>query len=403
MSTASNPDSPSVLQRFLRGEADRETAAALVGQALLEGDPATPPAELPRHAPDAYAAVLDRAGDAAAGLAAEDSPWDAVEALRGESFDAVVEDPRRAVAMARETVAAAEAIDDGPESAPLRADLRALARGQLGNALRVASDLRAAEAVFDTAFEDADNGTGDPLVRARLLSLAASLRSDQSRFAEAVELAGRAARLYRRLGDDHGYGRTLLKQATFHAYRSDLEAACERLGAAVERIDAGAEPRLAVTAHHNLASYLDRLGRSDEALDQLAAAETMCTAPLDRLRQRWLRGRIDLHRGEEAAGERALWEVRQGFLDRGIGYDAALVSLELAALYAEQGRHRELRRLADEMVPVFAAQDVHQRAEAALRLCCDAARAETVEVELVHRIAAYLERARGRPNLPFDG
>lgn len=396
-----NTDTPA-LQRFLHGDANRETAAALVRQALLDGDPSSPPAEPEHHAPEAYAAVLDRAAAGAAGLTAAGSPWDDVKTLRDDSFAALFEDPRRAVALARRAVTAAEAIEDGPETAPLRADLRALAHGQLGNALRVSSDLRGAEAALDRAFDEADAGTGDLLVRARLLSLAASLRSDQSRFAEAVDLAGRAARLYRRLDDDHGRGRTLLKQATFHAYRGDLEAACVRLANALEGIDAKAEPRLALTAHHNLASYLDRLGRSDEALAELTAAEELCTAPLDRLRQRWLRGRIDLHRGDGAAAEAALWEVRSGFLELGIGYDAALVSLELAALFAEQGRNAELHRLADEMVPVFAARDVHREAEAALRLCCEAARAETVEVELVQRVAAYLEKARNRPNLSFS-
>lgn len=398
-----SPDTSSVRERFLRGDADRDATTALVEHALLHGDPATPPEERTRHAQESYTAVLDAVAAGAGPLATADSPWDEVETLRDDSFAAVLEDPRRAVALARESVAAAEAIDDGPESAPLRADLRALARGQLGNALRVASDLRAAEEAFETAFEEADRGTGDLLVRARLLSLVASLRSDQSRFDEAVELTHRAARLYRRLGDDHRVGRTLLKQATFHAHRGDLESACTGLTGALQRIDESAEPRLALTAHHNLASYLDRLGRSAEAAEQLAAAKALSTAPLDQLRQRWLRGRIDLHRGAQAAGERTLWEVREAFLEQGIGYDAALVSLELAALYAEQGRRAELRRLADEMVPVFAARDVHRRAEEALRLCCEAARQETVEVELVRRVARYLEQARNRPDLRFDG
>lgn len=99
--------------------------------------------------------------------------------------------------------------------------------------------------------------------------------------------------------------------------------------------------------------------------------------------------------------ERLYREARNGFLGQGSGYDSALVDLDLARLYLEQERCREVRQLAEEMLPVFRSQDIHREAAEALRLFRDAVRQETVSVDLIERITSYLEQARSNPNLHF--
>ena len=115
----------------------------------------------------------------------------------------------------------------------------------------------------------------------------------------------------------------------------------------------------------------------------------------------WLQGKIAAGVGDVAAAERLFTETRDGFVRQGIGYDAARVSLDLALLYLKDGRTEEVRRVAEEMVPVFAAQDVHREAMAALVLFQDAARREVVTAEMVREVGAYLEAARGRPEMRF--
>jgi len=433
-----SPDLPAdeARDRFLRAESGAAETAAVVRAALLAGGDPQPwrPAAT---AAASYAAALDRARAAAATLVGETAgeearaaalagelaalppaerratverdrrfhTWAAAAALRQASFDACTEDAARAVDLAQLAVAALDAAPAGDERTA--EDLRALTLGQLANAQRVATDLRAAERSFGRAFEALARGTGDVAVRCRLQSLAASLRSDQGRFADAVSLARRAARGYLRLGDDHGYGRTLLKQASFHTHRDELEEACAVLAEALEHIDAAAEPRLAFAARHNRAYYLETIGHLEQAERELAAAEPLCQAPLDRVRFTWLRGRLAIkaamRRGADpAAGEADLWRAREAFLGHGIGYAAALVSLDLAVLYAEQGRTADMRRLAEEMMPIFASRDVHDEARAALRLWADAARTEAAGVSLVRDVADYLERARHQPGLRFE-
>jgi len=49
-------------------------------------------------------------------------------------------------------------------------------------------------------------------------------------------------------------------------------------------------------------------------------------------------------------------------------YDTAMVSLDLAVLYLRQGRTADARRIAEEMRPIFEAQDVPPKELAALAL-----------------------------------
>lgn len=49
--------------------------------------------------------------------------------------------------------------------------------------------------------------------------------------------------------------------------------------------------------------------------------------------------------------EQAYVEARDGFVGLGIGYEAALVSLDLAVLYLRRGRTGSMRRVAKEMIP----------------------------------------------------
>jgi hypothetical protein len=422
-------------RRFARGETDRAESAALV-RALLREEPPTGATlgPAPQPGPGAYASVLAAAEQRAALLADGDAgeqrraaellveldaldgeqarlaaiesdlrfqSW-ALAGLLGErSLAAGTENPERCRELARLAVTVADREPAGPESAALRSDLRALAWAQRGNAERIAGELRAAEAAIREAEKLLDSGTGDPLLRARILSLLASLRSDQSRFAEAVGLADQAARLYRRGGDLHGCGRTLIKLASFHAYRDELDLACAQLDRALASLDPALEPRLLFAAHHNRASYRERAGRLAEAAAELALAEPLARATLDRVRLAWLAGRIALRRGDAAAGERSLLQARADFLAHGLAYETAQVSLELAALYAELGRTADQRRLAEEMVPLFAARDVHPEARAALLLFCDAARREAATASLAQEVAEYLDRAHGRPRLAF--
>jgi hypothetical protein len=68
---------------------------------------------------------------------------------------------------------------------------------------------------------------------------------------------------------------------------------------------------------------------------------------------------------DEEEAEVSLGEARAAFLERGIAFDAALVSLDLAMVHARRGDTGEVQRLAAEMLPIFESRDVRSEAFAA--------------------------------------
>jgi hypothetical protein len=76
--------------------------------------------------------------------------------------------------------------------------------------------------------------------------------------------------------------------------------------------------------------------------------------------------------------------------------------LDLASLYASQGRAAEMLRVAEEMLPIFRLQDLHREAIAALIVFQQAVRMERMSTDLLGEIRHYLERARKDNRLRFE-
>ncbi|HEY6320776.1 MAG TPA: hypothetical protein VJA16_04375, partial [Thermoanaerobaculia bacterium] len=98
----------------------------------------------------------------------------------------------------------------------------------------------------------------------------------------------------------------------------------------------------------------------------------------------------------------AFQEVRARFIEQGIGYDAALVTLELAELLAAAGQTAEVKALSRQTVPMFRALGIHAEAQRALQVFREAAESERLSAELARRLVAYFVRARHDPRLRFE-
>lgn len=260
-------------------------------------------------------------------------------------------------------------------------DLRGRAWTHIANARRVRSDLPGSEEALKRADACLRQGTQDAVERAIFLDAKSSLRRDQHRLDEAVRLTHRAVSIFLQHGHRHRAGRSLVKMATIHHVAGRIEAAMPLLYQSLGLIDPEQEPRLLLCARHNLIDNLADLGRFLEA--QKLYRETR---PLYRdfpdgwvqNRRKWVRGKIARGLGQTQLAESLFESAREGFLAEGVPYDAALVSLELATLYAEQSRMADLRRLAREILPVFSSLQAHQEALAALACLKQAVVAEWV-------------------------
>ena len=313
-------------------------------------------------------------------------------------------DPARAVELARMAVETAAWLDAAYYGEGLVEEERALAWAYLGNAYRIASDLRGAEEALLRAQEHHQRAGEDALTGARILSFLASLRTSQGRFDEATEILDQAIAVYREARDRHLEGKALIQKGIASGLGGRPKEAIRQIRRGLLRVNVIDEPQLLVSAQHNLIWFLNDSGQHIEAsgaLEQTRSLYLTLGEQTHLIRLRWLEGRIARDLGRLDQAETALREARDGFVERGIGFDAARVSLDLATVYLRQGRTADLKRLAAEMVPVFESRDVHQEALAALLLFRQAADAEEVTLGLLERISGYLQLARKNPELRF--
>jgi transcriptional regulator with XRE-family HTH domain len=341
--------------------------------------------------------------DALRGLSREDREWllawnpeartpALLDRLCEESVRAAPGDPGEALAWAELAVFLAPRLPAEPRQGRR---LEAHARAFVGNARRAAGDLRGAERELRRSRELWEEGAGAgpfPLDASRRLDLEASLRRGQRRFAEAHALLAEALGAAT-AGDSAG--RLLLNKAFAFEQEGEPERALEALRLASAEVDGLTDPRLPCVARYNRAAALARLGRFAEADPLLPEVRRLAEGldlGIDLLRLFWLEGCVagGLGRHEEALA--ALERVRREFAERRIAYDAALVSLDLAALRLERGEAAEVRRLAEEMLWIFEAQGIAREALAALRLFFEAARQQQATADMARRAAEALKR-----------
>jgi hypothetical protein len=240
-------------------------------------------------------------------------------------------------------------------------------------------------------------GGGDLVEKGILLDLRASLRLAQGRTAEATRLLDRAMLLFRRLGQRHLLGRAMISKGYVRVCAGDSAPAVELLRQGLTLADPGYEPRLVLAAQHCLAYLLHEGGRQDEAHLLLLRNRNLYLEHgdcMDLVRLRYLEGKIAAAAGEAGAAEAAFREARGLFAESGMALDAGLASLDLAALYVEQGRAGEVQTLAAETLAIFRSLEVSCEAMAALILFCRAAEARDVTSSLVEEVAAQLQTAR---------
>ncbi|MFY9823481.1 MAG: tetratricopeptide repeat protein [Thermoanaerobaculia bacterium] len=330
--------------------------------------------------------------------------WGVFELLVDRSLEVTIQDSVHGETLGRLALRLSGHLDAARYGAERIADLQVRAWAYIGNSLRTRFDFTAAEEAFQTARSILKQGTGDSLERAILLDLRASLRRSQRQFEEALRLLERAVTIFLAAGERHRAGRSLVKMSTVHHHAGDPAAGIPLLHQALELIDPEREPRLLLCARHNLIDYYTEIGRFVEAQKLYREARPLYRSfnePWVQNRRSWVRGKIARGLGQLQQAETRFLAARDGFVKEGVPYDTALVSLELALLYAEQGRTEELKRLAADMVPIFTSRHIHRETLAALTFLRQAMEAEQASLDVVVRVADFLRKAEHDPDLPF--
>lgn len=278
-----------------------------------------------------------------------------------------------------------------------RSRLQGWAWAHVANARRVANDFDGADAAFVKTWDlwRAGDDVSYLLPEWRLLDLEASLRRAQQRFSEALELLERARSLCS--GDDAAIGRILLKREHVFSQSGNFEGALSAGEEATPWIERSRNPRLLFGLRFNRVDNLYHLERYAEAAELLPEVRRLAVQQaneLDLLRALWLEARIDARQGQKEKASASLEQVQREFTAHKLPYDAALSSLDLALLWLEAGYTTKVRELAVGMAWIFTSQKIHREALAALRLFYEAARRETVTLELTRRVIATIEEVR---------
>ncbi|HSS76636.1 MAG TPA: helix-turn-helix transcriptional regulator [Thermoanaerobaculia bacterium] len=317
--------------------------------------------------------------------------WRFVERLCHESAEVASGDAERALKLAELALRAAER---APGKGERRQKIEGYAWIFLGNARRVGGTLPGAEAALSRAAELWALWTGAtpiPLAAWRLPDMQASLRRHQGNFAEALKLHDQALAL----ATPEAAGRILLNKAGTLEQKGQPQQALAALQEAEARINGPHEPRLLFGVRFNRIVNLLHLKRYEQASERLPEVQAMAESAdrlLDNVRVIWLQSKIAAGLGRRGEAETLLDQVRREFLTRGIAYDTAVATLELAVLYLEDGRTAEVKVIAAELTPIFAAQRVARETLASVKLFLQAVEQETVTAELARGWLQELRR-----------
>ena len=233
-------------------------------------------------------------------------------------------------------------LDAQPEGGETTAEQTAVAWCLRAQVHHRQGELAEAERGFRAAARRLGELPLEALAWARYGRLAAFWRWEQGWPAEALGLLQRAARLFDEWGEHAAAGEVLSEQGWLCLRDDDPGSALEPLLGAVARLDPSRSLQAAVRTRYGLALCHTELGArasAEKLMAEALALERRVPDRVERLRfARLEAGIVDC--GGDGARAIALLEPLVGMLlSEEAFYDAAIVAVDLAELYAAAGRH----------------------------------------------------------------
>jgi tetratricopeptide (TPR) repeat protein len=286
----------------------------------------------------------------------------------------------------------------------LSADLHARALIELANAFRINDQFGDANDLLNQAFAVQKQGTGDPLILARLLSMGASLRAAERQLDVAIESLNGAFQIYRAVGEAHLAGYCLVKKGIHIAHTGYYAEAAKVLQEGLDLMDPVRDPQLAASGQYNYINALElseNYHQASRLLLESGLRKCFANEPLNLLKLRWLEGRIHAGLGRLRKAETAFTAARRGFFEKGQSYDAALVGLDLLAVWLRQDRAAEAQELAKDVLETFNDLGIRPEALKALRYLNEACRQQAASPVLVKTVVDFLRQIEWQPLLRF--
>lgn len=327
-----------------------------------------------------------------------------VEALLQKSWEVRFDDPHEMVFRAGIAAGWAQTLDPKRYGAAFVRDVQGHALIELGNAYRVVEELETAQKLLDEAVRVIQEGTGDELLEVRLCDVQASLHADRRFFTASCEALDAVHAIHERRGDGHLAGRALVSKSLYAMYQGNIPEAEELIRRGLELIDKDREPSVVHCAVHNLLILMIEQDRFQEARKQLFLHRRhMATlGEIQLLKLRAVEGRIAFGLGNLNQAETTFRELRQSFEGEGLGYSAALATLELAAVLQRAGRDTEMFDLVVEASDAFVSLGVQRESLGAMLVLRKASEEGVATPNLLLSTIRFLIRAEGNPDLKAE-
>ena len=316
------------------------------------------------------------------------------EALLARSWVLRFDDPEEMCRLAQAAVKIAGRFSTRVCGAQRVADLQARAWGELANALRVADRLGEAKLAFGKAFAFCQRGTDDPLLKARLLDLEASYYGTLREFASAQDRLDIVPELYRKAGEPHLAGRTLITRAVYLGYSGNPGEALRITREGLLLIDPERDPVLLRDALQNQLGLLVDLDQFKEAAKLLFKnrGRLQSCGEISRLKLQGIEGQINYGSENFVSAEGFFRKVKKGFVKDGMKFHSAIAGLYLAMALLRQGRIDEAEREVLEAAKVFFSLRIHREIFGSVLLLKEAAEIRKLTVALVENEVRHIRR-----------
>ena len=263
-----------------------------------------------------------------------------LEALFQDHREALNCDLGEALDLATLALALADRLDLDWRGPDRLADLRTAALVRAADANRLAGRHREAARLLARAARTQPQGTGEPLLEAELLTVAGGLWQALRRFERAAQAFGRAEQVYRDIGETHLAARSLVARAAAIGHHHPRHG-IRLIRRALAEIDGALDPQLELTAHHDLAWYLNDAGHHREARAEIERSAALyhrdggnVAASLARA---WLRGRIERALEQFDQARRSYGLAHTGFEELRMQLHLTMLAIDRAELQVAAG------------------------------------------------------------------
>jgi tetratricopeptide (TPR) repeat protein len=138
--------------------------------------------------------------------------WGLFDRMLVKYLEAARNEPRAGIDLVNLALEVLELLPEERYGPALLNDFRGAGMAALANARRLAGFFEESKQAIEGAWEHLDNGSGDPLEEANVLSIEASLWRDLGQLDRSAGLLDRAIWIYQRIGDDNRCARMLIQK-----------------------------------------------------------------------------------------------------------------------------------------------------------------------------------------------